>query len=140
MPNLKKTHYHTGYNAFKNDNVYTGSFNITGTTAPGLNVVTSQITLREVPDFLDVAYNGATDSVFGTDPRPASGWFHQGAVWALGNNVPAGYTNYPTPWNIYSSINGTVLTISAVYVQQFTAPLTLTPSPVSYRLVDYSVF
>lgn len=140
MPDLAKTHYHTEYNAFKNDNIYTGSFSITGSTTAGLNVRSTQVTLREVPDLLNVAYNGDTDTVFASDPRPDGGWFHRGSVWVLGTDVPAGYTNYPTPWSVYSSINGNVLTITLFFVQQFTATLALTPTPLDYRIVDYSVF
>jgi len=140
MPDLTKLQYHTGYNTFKNNAVYTGTANITGSTSPGTNVQSFNVTLARRPDIMDVIFNGATDTVFSSDPRPAAGWFKKGAVWALGNNVPAGYTNYPCPFEVYTVLNGLVLTVNMIFSQQFTPSLTLTPTPISYKIVDYSVF
>lgn len=140
MLDLAKTQYHTGYNAYKNDNVYTGSYDITGSTSGGTNIRTTTVTLREIPDLLEVTFNGATDTVFGSDPRPSDGWFKQGAIWVRGDNAGAGYVNYPTPWTVYSSISGNVLTITMINVQQFTPTLTLTATPLYYRIVDYSIY
>jgi hypothetical protein len=140
MPDLTKLQYHTGYNTFKNNAVYTGSYSITGSTAGGTNTRSFDITLARQPDIMDVIFNGATDTVFGNDPRPADGWFKKGAVWVRGDNAGAGYTNYPTPWVVYTSLSGLTLTVTLVYSQQFTPALTLTSTPIYYKIVDYSVF
>lgn len=140
MPELEKTSYHTGYNAYKNNYVYTGSYSISGSTSSGANVKSFTVQLRAAPDLLEVTYNGPTDTVFGSDPRPADAWFKQGPVWVRGDNAGAGYTNYPTPWTVYSSISGDVLTITMIYIQQFSSSLTLTSTPMYYRIVDYSIF
>jgi len=140
MRDLTKLQYHTGYNTFKNNAVYTGTYSITGSTSGGTNIRQLDITLARRPDIMDVIFNGATDTVFGTDPRPATGWFKKGAVWVRGDNAGAGYTNYPTPWEVYTSLNGLTLTVTLLYSQQFTPALTLTPETLRYKIVDYSVF
>lgn len=139
-PDLTKLVLHTNYPAFKNNTDYQGFFSITGVTAGGLNQVSAQVALETAPDLSDVIFNGPTDTVFASDPRPSAGWFKQGFVWVRGDNAPAGYTNYPTPWFITQQISGTTMTITASYVQQFTAALTLTSTACSYKIIDYSVF
>ena len=140
MPDLTKLQYHTGYNTFKNNGVYVGNYSITGITNPGTNVRQFNVSLARRPDIMDVIFTGATDTVFGSDPRPANGWFKRGAVWVIGNNVPAGYSNYPTPWVVYTTLNNLTLTVTMLFSQQLTDVLTLTPSLLSYKIVDYSVF
>ena len=140
MPDLTKLQYHTGYNTFKNNAVYTGSYSISGSTNGGTNTRTFNISLTRQPDIMDVIFNGATDTVFSSDPRPAAGWFKKGAVWVRGDNGGAGYVNYPTPWVVYTSLTGLTLTVTLVYSQQFSAALALTPGTLSYKIVDYSVF
>lgn len=140
MPDLTKLQYHTGYNTFKNNAVYTGSYTISGSTAGGTNVKSFDITLARRPDIMDVIFNGATDTVFASDPRPADGWFKKGAVWVRGDNSGAGYVNYPCPFVVYTSLNGLVLTVNMIFSQQFSPALTLTPTPITYKIVDYSVF
>lgn len=127
------------YPAFKNNNVYTGSFTISGSTGGGVNQRTATVQLNAVPDLTDAVFNGPTDSL-GSDPRPSTGWFKQGQVWVRGDNAGAGYTNYPTPWVITSKIVGSAMVITATYVQTFTPALTLTSTLAYYRLVDFSVF
>lgn len=140
QPDLSQIILHSNYPAFKNNTDYSGFFTISGVTAPGLNQQTTVVNLDNAPDIIDITFNGPTDTVFSSDPRPSDGWFKQGAVWVRGDNPGAGYTNYPTPWVVYSSITGTQLTITVQYVQQFTAALTLTGTLAYYKLVDYSVF
>ena len=142
---LTKLVFHSGYPAFKNNNRFSGSFNITGSSASGTNQRTATFSLGLVPDMTDIIFNGASDthweSGYGdNDPRPDDGWFKQGYVWVRGDNGGAGYNDYPTPWVISSKISGTDIIILATYVQTFVDALTLTSTPVSYRLVDYSVF
>jgi len=140
MRDLTKLQYHTGYNTFKNNAVYTGNYSISGSTAGGTNTRTFDITLARQPDIMDVIFNGPTDTVFSADPRPATGWFKKGPVWVRGDNGGAGYVNYPTPWLVYTSLSGLVLTVTLVYSQQFSSALTLTATNMSYKVVDYSVF
>lgn len=140
MPDRSKMQYYTEDNTYKNNAVYTGAVTISGTSTAGTNLKTFNVTLARQPDILDVMFNGATDTVFGSDPRPSNGWFKKGAVWALGTDVPAGYTNYPCPYEIYTSLSGLTLTINAIFSQQFIATLSITPTPINYKIVDYSVF
>ncbi len=126
--------------AFKNNNVYEGSFNITGLAVAGLNQVVFTVPLARVPDLVSALLNGPTDTVYGSDPRPGNAWFKKGAIWVLGNDAGAGYTNYPTPWIPEVTISGANAIIKLTYVQQFVANLSLTSTPFSYRILDYSVF
>lgn len=137
-PDLTELILDTNYDAFKNNNIYTGTFTISGTTSAGVNAQTDTITLDAIPDITDIVFNGPAYG--SSDPRPDNGWFHSGAIEVLGNNVPAGYVNYPTLWLPYSSIDGTTVTITCYYAQQFIDALTLTSTEVSYRIIDYSVF
>src|SRR3990167_5412148 len=135
----------SNYGSFKNNNIYTGSFTISGTVTAGTTIKTFNVSLGTTPDLADISFNGPSDThwegTFGeVDPRPDSGWFKQGAIWVRGDDSPSGYDDYTTNWRIYSSISGTTLTISAVWVQQFVASLALTSTTGYYRLVDYSVF
>lgn len=142
---LSKLVMHSNYPAFKNNTEYTGFFTISGTTAGGVNQVTTTVPITTAPDLCDVLFNGASDTHWeGTygdiDPRPDGGWFKRGSIWVRGDNGGAGYVDYPTPWVITSKIQGTNLIITATYVQQFAAALTLTSTLGLYKLVDYSVF
>lgn len=150
---LTKLLLHTSYPAFKNNTVYTGSFNISGTVGAGANVVSATVALSVAPDLVDIIFNGQGEDAFGstTDPRPSSAWFKDtggssgspdthNLVWVRGDNAPAFFIDYPTPWSISSRILGTSLIITATYIQTFPDVLTLTSTPVYYRLVDYSVF
>lgn len=138
---LTKLILHSSYPAFKNNNVYTGSFTISGTQVTGANTKTFTVALDDVPDMVDVLFNGPDDDAFSpsTDPRPSDGWFSQGFVYVRGDNSGAGYNNYPTRWELFSSINGKTLTIYAVGLWTATPTLTLTNTVCYYRLVDYSV-
>lgn len=134
---LTKIAFHSGYPAFKNNRVYTGTLTISGSSSPGTNTRTFNVALDEEPDLLDVLFNGPTNLITGEDPRPSNGWFRDGRVWVPTNNAGGGS---PSPWVISYSISGTTLTILATYVQQFTPGETLTSTNFSYRIVDYSVF
>jgi hypothetical protein len=134
MPDLTKLAYHSSYPAFKNNTVYSGSFNISGTATSGVNTRTATINLTSPPDLVDIIFNGLSDSL--DDPRPDSGWFKTGAVWANGNT---GF-DFPTPWVITYRISGSTVVITATYIQTFTDTTTLTTTAVNYRIVDYSVF
>lgn len=126
--------------AFKNNKIYEGAVTFGGTATPGTNFRTFVIPLEKVPDLLSGVFNGPTDTVFASDPRPGSAWFKRGYVWALGNDAGAGYTNYPTAWEVQLSINGANAIIKLTNIQQFTANLAITNTNLSYRILDYSVF
>ncbi len=138
---LTKLILHSGYAAFKNNQTYTGSVTISGSTAAGLNTQTFTIPLINETDIVDIIFNGQNDydGSYG-DPRPSSGWFKEGAVYVRGDNAGAGYVNYSTRWVINSRISGTNIIITALWTQTFTDALTLASTSFSYKLVDYSVF
>lgn len=142
MVDLTKLVFHSEYEAFKNNNVYTGSFNITGTTGVGINTRTHTKSLPVSPVLSDVVIGGRSEVGFSTpdntnDPRPNNGWFKEGNIWVRGDD--ASYTNEPTKWVISWRISGSSIIFTANYVQQFTNTLTLTSEAVNYRIVDYSV-
>lgn len=127
-------------NAFKNNAVTEGTISVTGSTSAGLNEKNYYVALSKVPDLISALFNGPTDTIFGSDPRPSAAWFKKGYIWLLGNNVPAGYVDYPVPFRISMTIIGATANIKLVYVQQFTDGLTLTATDLHYRILDYSVF
>lgn len=128
---------HSSYQGFHNINVYTGSFDISGTAVANTNTATATVQLESTPNFSDVIFNGPPVTGSG---RPTDAYFKEGVVQVLGNNVPAGYSNYPTLWTLNSSVSGSTVIITATYVQTFNDPLTLVSTPVYYRIVDYTVF
>lgn len=135
---LSKLILHTGYNSFKNNTIYTGTKTISGTTSAGTNTKTFTVTLGAIPDLLDVMFNGPTDPNFGLDPRPDTGWFKKGSVWVHTNNAGGGDASN---WRLYSKVTSALtVTITAIYVQQFTAGETLTATDFSYRIIDFSIF
>ena len=134
---LTKLIMHSAYNAFKNNTIYTGTLTISGTNVEGTNVKTFTVNLSSIPDMTDIVFNGPTDTIGGNDPRPAGGWFKRGSVWVPTDNAGGGN---PSKWVITSSITGTVVTITATYVQQFTTSEVMTATDFSYRIIDYSIF
>lgn len=125
------------YRSFINSDQWTGTLTISGSTSGGTNTKTWDVDLGTTPDFMHIEFNGPTAFNGATDPRPSSGWFSKGQVWVRGDN--GSYTNYPTKWVITTRLNGSTLTITAVWVQQFTGTLTLTSTDFSYKVIDYSV-
>lgn len=138
MADLTKLIEDSAAPSFQNNKVYTGTFTFTGTVVAGTNTKTFSVPLSQTPDLVDIVFNGPTDTVFSSDPRPSTAWFKQGSIWVIGNGSTV--TNFPTPWVTYGVINGTTLTITCTYVQQFVDTITLTSTNASYRVIDYSVF
>lgn len=143
-PNYLNLAMYSGAGAFKNNNIYTGSFTISGSTTGGTNTQTTIVNLSSNPDIIDIQFNGPANGNTSVDPRPATAWFKNSdsysetnRVWVPTNNAGGGN---PSGWAVYGTAVGSVLTITAVYVQEFTTSETLTSTSVSYRLVDYSVF
>lgn len=137
---LTKLQSDFNYNSLKNNKVYVGQFNISGTWVSGYQTQTFEVILAQTPDLVAAEFNGPTDTVFGSDPRPSSAWFKNGQVWVLGSNAGAGYTNYPIPYNMSANILGNSAIISASSVSEIAPTLTLTSTQVKFRLIDYSVF
>lgn len=129
---LSKLVFHSAYNAFKqNTIVQTGTCTITGTVSAGTNIQTFTVNLETAPDMVDIVFNGPGSVI---DSRPDDAWFKQGSI-----GVP--FTGpSDSVWYLYSSITGSTLTITAVYVQTFTGTETLTDTTFSYRVIDYSIF
>jgi len=140
MLDLTKLILLTTKKAFKNNNEYRGTLAISGSWVSGLNTQDFLVPLSAVPDLVDARFNGPTDTVFGSDPRPGNAWFKVGWVWVRGDNAGAGYTNYPIPYRITALIQGQYALIRATSVSQIAPTLTLTTTPFSYRILDYSVF
>lgn len=126
--------------ALKNNDIYTGTLQISGTATAGLNQRSFTVPLDQVPDLVSGLFNGPTDTAFGSDPRPGAAWFKKGAIWVLGTDAGAGYTDYPTPWSVELTISGANAIIKLTYIQQFVATLNLNNTNFSYRILDYSVF
>lgn len=139
-PDLTKLIEVTANKAFMNNKIYTGSFSIGGSWETGYQEQTFTIPLSQAPDLLSSVFNGPTDTVFGNDPRPSSGWFKRGTIWVRGDNSGAGYTNYPTPWRITMKISGSNAIIKASSVNQTSTVLALTSTTGYYRIIDYSPF
>lgn len=137
---LSKVIFDSRKAAFKNNKIYTGSFNITGSWVPGMNVQTHTIALDKIPDMIVTSFQAPTDLVYGSDPRPNTAWFKRGYAWVRGDNAGAGYTNYPIPFTLYTQIVGNTAIIVCTTVNQTATTLTLTSTPVQYRIIDYSVF
>lgn len=131
---LTKIAFHSGYPAFKNNQVYTGSFSITGSTTGGANVRTFDVTLDNVPDLLDVSFRGNSAA---SDPRPDAAWFHNGYIWVPTDNSQGGN---PSNWYMSYAISGNTVTITASYLWTVSAGESLTTTPFDYKIVDYSVF
>ncbi|MCA9325521.1 hypothetical protein KDA23_05675 [Candidatus Saccharibacteria bacterium] len=141
-PDLTKLQSTTLNPAFKNNDEYTGSFNLTGTMSAGSKIITKTITLPDNVEIADILFKGRANGGFGIptgDPRPNDAWFKRGAVWARTDDSPS-YVNYPMPFDISASISGDQLTITASAFKTFTANLTITSETVYYKVIDYSVF
>ena len=121
----------TSYDAFKNNNVYTGTLTFSGTTSAGTNLKTFTVNLDESPDIVDIIFNGPAET---GGLRPNDGWFSQGVI-----EVPSTGPS-PALFQMYASVTGSTLTITGAYVQATVATYTLTSTNFSYRLVDYSIF
>lgn len=125
--------------AFKNNNIYTGQLNISGTYVSGYQQLDYAVVLDEAPDMVGAVFNGPGDAG-GIDARPSNAWFKEGYVYVLGNNAGAGYTDYPVPYRVTFLMSGiTTAIIRLTSVSQIAPTLTLTSTNFSYRIVDYSV-
>lgn len=124
---------HSDCAAFKNNNVYTGSFTISGTISGGSNTITKDVALDKTPDMLDVRVTGRAVSPM---LRQTGEYFKpgQGLIAVPANSLGETY------WYIsYSMINGTTLRITASYGNQTTSSDTISSAQtVNYKIIDYS--
>lgn len=135
MTDLTKLILDSADGTFMNNKVWTGSCTISGNHTAGANTKTFTVALGQTPDLVDISFKGPSDPL-GIDLRPSGGWFKDGAVY---EQTADGGGGYPT-WQLTSSINGTTLTITATYVQQYSGTYASTDTTFYYRLIDYSVF
>lgn len=140
MIDLTKVLFDSRDSAFKNNNVYTGSFVIAGVWPPGYQTQTHAVTLLALPDLIVATYQAPTDnSGANQDPRPNTVWFKDGTAWVRGDNAGAGYSNFGVPFKLHTEIIGNTATIVGTSVNQTASTLTLTATTVYYRIIDYSV-
>lgn len=125
------------------NNVIAGSVTISGTTSGGFNIREWSIPIGVDADYYDVQFNGRTqgDPIFGgyaIEELRNTGWFRSGYGVTTPSSGGGLGSNYPLTWTITGRIQGRNLIIRAEYGQQFTATMSVTPSPVYYRIVPYS--
>ena len=141
-PDLTKLQSTTLKPAFKNNDEFSGSFNLSGTFNSTSKLITKVIDLPDGTDIADIIFKGRANGGFAIptgDPRDNDAWFKRGSVWARTDDAPS-YVNYPMPFRINASISGNQLTITAAAFKQFVANLTITSETVYYKIIDYSVF
>jgi len=146
MVDLSKLILLTSVNTFKAENqIITGSF-IIGGSAPEMNssgqiIRNFTVNLPVVSDYYDILFNGpiiddyiAYPLTITTNRYAPPG---QAGYQVLLN--ASGYTDYPLAFELYSSINGNVLTITALSSNQFLASgAVMTNTNFSYRIIPYS--
>jgi len=146
MVDLSKLILLTSVNTFKADNdVQTGSF-VLGGSAPemastGMITRTFTVTLAVTADYYDIMFNGPYTTAF-TYPNWAvdtNRWAAPGrGVYRIFLNA-TGYSNENIGFEIFTSLSGRTLTITAVSQNQFLASsATLTNATISYRIIPYS--
>lgn len=141
-PDLSKLTLHTGYNAFKNVNQYSGSVIFpTSLTAGQVATVTSVITLSDTPVFTDYSANfvETVDATFGS---ATSRWYSGNVAgnFDIGINVVtplinAGYINC----GLYPIVSGTIVTMTGSIINPYGTTITLAPLTVPFLFVEYTL-
>lgn len=134
MVDLTKLVMHSAYPAFKNNNVFTDTFNISGTITGGVNLRSVTLNLPFTPDIADIVIGEGGeyskeigDSFYGASriiSIPGTGTITPGTI--------------NTPWAIGSRISGNSLIVTAYNIHQVDETVTLTSTPISVRVIDYS--
>lgn len=140
MIDLTKLLLASNYPAFKNNTIYTGTETISGSCPPGYSEFAYTVPLDDMPDLLTGIFNGPTDDLFDLDPRPATGWFKNGAIWVHGSNTGAGYPDYTIPYIVSMNVSGKSANIVLSTQNQTAVTFSLVNTDFSYRIIDYSVF
>lgn len=131
MTDRTKLTFDSRTSTFRNNNLYTGSFVISGTTSPGINQRTTSVSIPSNAVLVDALFRGpAPDNPSNRDSDDQ--WFRDGLVL-----VPA--TGADTVWRIDYRRTSTGITITASYAKTFEGTSTLTATTVFYRFVDYVV-
>lgn len=136
----------TSVNTFKAENqIITGSF-VVGGSAPEMNssgqiLRTFTVNLPVAADYYDILFNGPIiDDYIAYPPTTTTNRYAppgQAGYQVLLNAT--GYTNYPLAFELYASINGNVLTITALSSNQFLASsAVMTNTTFNYRIIPYS--
>lgn len=137
----KKLQSTTLLQSFKNNEVYSGEFIISGVMPEGAMQVTRVVLLPAHISIADIMFQGRADGGFDQptgNPRPNEAWFRQGVVNVRASG--AGYTNTPMPFILGARISDKTLVLTATAWRAFQGELYLTPEIVRYKIVDYSVF
>jgi hypothetical protein len=131
---LTKLLLHSSYPAFKNNNVFTDSFNISGTITGGVNTRSVTLDLGFTPDIADIVIGEGGeyskeigDSFYGASRLisiPGTGTVTPGTI--------------DTPWAIGTRISGSSLVVTAYNIHQVDETVTLTSTPITIRVIDYS--
>lgn len=129
----------SSYNTFKNNTEYTGSFNISGTFSGPAKIIAHSFSVDDPTDIIDVLFMGPEKDPYRYAPGTGN-WFKRGAVVTLGDDAANGYSDEPVPFFLDSSIDGTIVTLTARAAKTFVADLSLDTITVNYKLIDYSVF
>lgn len=146
MVDLSKLILLTSVNTFKADNdVQTGSF-IIGGSAPematgGLIQRTFTVTMTVEADYYDIMFNGPIALNFNSPS-----WTVDGSRWAAPGRAvyrvllnASGYVDENIGFEIFTSVSGRTLTITAVSQNQFLATsAVLTNITINYRIIPYS--
>lgn len=127
MPDLTKLVLHTAYPAFMNNNVYEGTFTISGDIDEGTNTFTHTVQLDATPDLVDIMFEGAAGGI----SRPAGAYFKEGFFDVEGASIT--WTGF-----ISSKIDGDTVVITVVVPNQTATPDTVAGTDLNYRIVDYS--
>lgn len=120
---------HSDCSGFHNKHIYVGTFTISGTVSGGLNVKTYTVQLNEHPSFLDVLFAGGINDPFG-DPVPANSDRRL-------SGVHVDSTSFEQYFDITYSVSGLTLIFTATNLWTGGGTPTLTPTVISYRIVDY---
>lgn len=146
MLDLSKLILLTTVNTFKAENqIVTGSF-VIGGSAPEMNTSgvilrTYTVTLPIVADYYDILFNGQMFDDYTSFPATFSTnkWAPPGQAGYMVLLNATGYTNYQMSFELYASISGNVLTITALSANQFLASsAVLTNTTMNYRIIPYS--
>lgn len=127
MADLTKLVLHTAYPAFMNNNVYTGTFTISGTINEGTNTFTETVQLDAAPDLVDIMFEGAAGGI----SRPAGAYFKEGFFDVVGASIT--WTGF-----ISAKISGSTVVITVVVPNQTASSDTVAGTDLNYRIVDYS--
>lgn len=121
----------TDYDSFKNDNVYTGTFTISGPIPVGYSTRTFTLPIGNFQGMADVSFRGNASG------RPGSSWFRSGVIEV---GVTWSGMSGMQPFMLSSNMSGSNVVITASTVNNGSATLnpTSTGATFSAMAVTYS--